>query len=97
MPMTEDFTAFLDPDEFATTVTVGGSSVNVIFDADYVAVDVGTGVMSSVGPVILCDESDAAVAAVVEGTAVIVNAVNYTVAEIQPDGTGMTMLRLRRA
>ena len=93
MPFTEDHTVFLDPDEFATAVTVGGSSVNAIFDNDYVEVDLDGVSMESLGPVLLCDESD--VAAAVQGTACVVNAVNYTVGEVRPDGTGMVLLRLR--
>lgn len=93
MPFTEDFTAFLDPDEFATAVTVDGNAVNAIFDNDYVAVGFDGVEVESLGPVLQCATAD--VAATVQGTAVVVNAVNYTVAEVRPDGTGMTLLRLR--
>lgn len=93
MPFTEDFSPFLDPDEFATAVTVDGNAVNAIFDNDYVAVDLDGVTLESLGPVLLCETAD--VAATVQGTAVVVNAVNYTVAEVRPDGTGLTLLRLR--
>ena len=93
MPFTEDFSAFLDTDEFATAVTVDGNAVNAIFDNDYVAVDLDGVTLESLGPVLLCATAD--VSAAVQGTAAVVNAVNYTVAEVRPDGTGMTLLRLR--
>lgn len=93
MSFTEDFTAFLDPDEFATAVTVDGNAINAIFDNDYVAVGLDGVTVESLGPVLLCETAD--VAAVVQGDPAVVNAVNYTVAEVQPDGTGMTLLRLR--
>lgn len=94
MPFTEDFTDFLKTDEFATAVTVGGISVNAIFDNDYIPVDLGNGVqVESVGPAILCATAD--VSGVAQGAAVVVNGTNYTVAEVQPDGTGLTTLRLR--
>ncbi len=95
MPFTEDHTAFLDTDDFATAVTVGGVSVNAIFDAEYVEVGFDGVSVESVWPVLHCDETDAAVAAAVQGTTAVVNSVNYTVAEVRPDGTGMTILRLR--
>ena len=93
MPFTEDFSAFLDTGEFATAVTVDGNAVDAIFDNDYVAVDLDGVVLESLGPVLLCATADVSTA--VQGTAVVVNAVNYTVAEVRPDGTGMTLLRLR--
>lgn len=95
MPFTEDHTAFLDTDEFATAVTVGGAPVNAIFDNDYVEVAFDGVTMESLGPALLCDESDATVAAAAQGDAVVVNSVNYTVGEVRPDGTGMVLLRLR--
>lgn len=93
MPFTEDFTTFLNTDEFATAVTVDGNAVNAIFDNDYVAVDLDGVELESLGPVLLCATAD--VSAVAQGDAAVVNSVNYTVAEVRPDGTGMTLLRLR--
>lgn len=93
MPMTEDFTAFLNTGEFATAVTVDGNAVDAIFDNAYVEVGFDGVSVESVGPVLHCTTADVSTA--VQGTAAVVNAVNYTVAEVQPDGTGMTLLRLR--
>lgn len=93
MPFSEDHSAFLDTDEFATSATVGGNAVDGIFDNEYVAVDLDGVEVESLGPVLQCATSD--VPGVAQGDAVIVNAVNYTVAEVRPDGTGMTLLRLR--
>ena len=93
MPMTEDFTAFLNTGEFATAVTVDGNPINAIFDNAYVQVGFDGVTVESVGPALLCTTAD--VSSAVQGTAAGVNAVNYTVGEVLPDGTGMTLLRLR--
>lgn len=75
------------------TITVDGNPVNAQFDNVYVEVGLDGVTVESVGPVLLCRTID--VSAVVQGDAAVVNSVNYTVAEVQPDGTGMTLLRLR--
>lgn len=48
---------------------------------------------SGSSPALTCASSD--VSAAVQGTVVVVDAVNYTVAAIKPDGTGMTRLLLQ--
>lgn len=71
------------------TATVGGSAVSGIFDDAYLD-PLG---MSGSQPALLCADADVSTA--VHGTAVVVNSVSYTVASIQPDGTGMTRLLLQ--
>lgn len=68
--------------------TIGGVDIAVIFDNGYAAFDM----ISGSKPAIKALASD--VAAVSEGTALKVNAVDYTVSEIHPDGTGLTVLLL---
>lgn len=70
------------------SATIGGVSVDGLFDNGYGEI---YGI-DSAKPSFQCASS--AVAAVTRGTAVTVNAVSYTVAGIEPDGTGLTMLRL---
>ena len=79
--------------DFGIAVTVYGNAIVAIFDNDYVAVDLDGVTLESLGPVLLCETAD--VSSVAQGDAAVVNAVNYTVAEVRPDGTGMTLLRLR--
>lgn len=73
------------------TVTVGGVSVAGIFDDAYLD---PLGIAGS-QPSLLCASADVSTAA--QGTAVVVNAVSYTVGSIQPDGSGMTRLLLQEA
>ena len=88
-----DREVFVDPDAFGQPVTVGGNSINAIFDNDYALVDLDGVTLESLSPVLHCRTID--VPSVAQGDAAIVNSVNYTVAEVRPDGTGMTLLRLR--
>lgn len=71
------------------TATVGGVSVTGIFDAAY---QDALGITGS-APALLCASAD--VAAAVEGTAVVVGSTSYTVTTAEPDGTGLTRLRLQ--
>ncbi len=73
------------------TATVGGASVSGIFDDAY-ADPLNFGASA---PSLLCASADVSTRA--QGDAVIVNAVNYTIAAIKPDGTGMTRLALAEA
>ena len=95
-----DLFKFIDIDEFAQaasyTVT-GGSAVRVngVFDEGHVAVDVGGQVqVTNVAPQFQCATSD--VSSADKGDAITVNSVGYTVAEVHPDGTGVTTLILER-
>lgn len=71
--------------------TVGGVPVGGLFDDAYLD-PLG---MSGSQPALLCASADVSTA--IHGTAVVVDLVNYTVASIQPDGTGMTRLLLQEA
>lgn len=92
-----DFGTFLDTDAFGTFATLsGGSQVAVIFDNAYVAGLGGIGgLVESTGPA--CIASSADVSSVVQGSTLTINAVAYTVTGVQPDGTGVTTLQLRKA
>jgi len=84
---------FLDVDEFGVTATYdGASTIQGIFDKDYIELLQGEVGIASTGPQMLCRSSD--VSGVVQGKAVVVGGVSYTVKGIEPDGTGMTLLLL---
>ena len=71
--------------------TVAGLSVNGIFRNGYAeSFDI-----DGAQPSLTCLSADVSTA--VRGTAVVVNAVSYTVSGIEPDGTGMTKLKLEKA
>lgn len=74
------------------TATVDGATVNGIFDNDFLT---AMGVTAGTGPVLLCASADVTSAA--QGDAVTVGAVGYTITSLEPDGTGMTLLRLQES
>lgn len=75
---------------FAVNATLGVATVPVIFDA---AFSEALDIVGSTQPVAIGASSDLAPAAV--GGTITINAVAYTIAEIQPDGTGITRLMLK--
>jgi hypothetical protein len=90
--MTEDLAPFFA--DFAVDATVNGQAVRGIFDNGFALGSVGIG-MAGTQPTLRLRTAD--VAADPVGQAVSVNAVAYTVAAHEPDGTGMSMLMLERA
>ena len=80
--------------DFGSTAVVGNRTLTGIFDAEYLAIDASGYDIESRTPMLHARTSD--LPAIVNGTTVCrVGGVSYTVVESQPDGTGMTMLRLR--
>jgi len=73
--------------------TIGAALVAGIFDNGYQAGLLGA--IESARPSFTCASADVSTA--VQGTAITINAVAYKVAEVQPDGTGVTVLVLERA
>ena len=88
MPFIEDFTLFIDTDDFATTITVDGSPVDAIFESAWVEVSIGNVPYSGEYPTIFGDESDFTGHI---GDTVVVNAVNYEMIDIRPEGVGMAL------
>lgn len=76
--------------DFGTAGTLGGVAVLGIFDAAYVD---PLGVESS-GPIYTLPSADAASA--FHGTTLAIGATTYKVRGIEPDGTGITVLRLEK-
>ena len=77
--------------DFAVPATVGGVAIHAIFDAAYVD---PLGMAGNQPQMIVATDDLPAVAV---GQAATVNAIAYTVTSIEPDGTGITTLQLRRA
>jgi hypothetical protein len=92
MPFTDDASAFFVEDEFTELVTIAGESVKAIFDNQYSRVGV---MLSTSDPALWCQTAD--VSTVARGAVAIVRGVTYAVRDIQPDGTGITVLQLERA
>ena len=92
MAMIEDFTAFFRTDEFADQAKLDGVPVIGIFDNDYLLEDLGGG-MAATGPVFTMASAD--VLPGVTGLPLEIHGTVYKVVEPMPDGTGVTLLRLR--
>lgn len=70
--------------------TVAGTPVTGIFDHEYID---PLGIDSASAALTI---ASADVPAVKRNDAVVVNSVNYTVATVKPDGTGLTVLLLQK-
>lgn len=86
----EDFAPFFE--DMADDATLDGVSVRVIFDNDYLVQDLGGNVSGS-GPAATL--TSASVPAIVVGKTLVHSAATYKVVESLPNGTGLTVLRLR--
>ena len=78
--------------DLGESVYIDGCQVYGVFDNDYLEDLDGPGI-SSGAPVITVRSSD--VRGVVPGAEVIYAGDTFTVREIEPDGTGVSLLRLR--
>ncbi len=94
----DDRAIFFSADDFGVTASytpAGGaaSSVKGIFDNEYFETDAGGEVAIALQqPMFHCRTAD--VSGVAEGDAIVINTVNYTIRNVRPDGTGLTMLIL---
>lgn len=92
MPFTEDLTAFFSTSDFGTAATYNGSTtINGIFDNDYTE---PMGRLQAASPVFVCRTADVSTAA--HGQTLVINAVTYKIRGVEPDGTGITLLRLEK-
>lgn len=90
MAFTEDYSPYLA--DFATDCIVGGAAVLGIFDDAYQDV---LGLASGTSPVLLLPTASVGSATI--GSSITVGAASYTIAGMEPDGVGMTRLRLQEA
>jgi hypothetical protein len=94
---TEDFDIyFVDFGESATYTAGGGSSadITVIFDNQAFAINMASGEISDSRPRATCKTSDVSNAK--NGDTITIRTVSYTVTDVNPDGTGITELVLRK-
>jgi len=101
MAFTEELDSFLNTDDFATAATytplgIGGSpsTVNVIFDREYIEILVGTPGIEGDEPIALGKASDFPNAKKIQGDTLFINLINYKIVNTKPDGTGMILLVL---
>ncbi len=91
--MNEDLAPFFA--DFAATAQVGGVNVRAIFDNGHAGGDVGALGMSGRAASLTLPTAQLPASPV--GLLVVVAAKRYTVAEHQPDGTGVSVLMLEAA
>jgi len=91
----DDRAIFVGVDDFGVAATYNATTINGIFDNDFVEVDAGVGVGFALQqPRFVCRTADVSTAA--EGDTITINAVAYTIRIVQDDGTGMTTLVLEK-
>lgn len=96
---TEDLAALFEDDGLMDTAAfshAGGAAVDipVIFDNDFKALNVDTGMVESAGPMAICKTSDVSTA--VHNDTLTINSVVYKIIGIQPDSMGLTTLILSK-
>jgi hypothetical protein len=91
MAFVEDLAGFFDVAGFAVAALYNGATtVNGIFDAVYTE-PLGNYVEGS-GPIFQCPAAD--VPSIAQGDTFLINARTYKVRGVEPDGTGIVLLRL---
>lgn len=89
MAFTEDLAPFFSTADFAVSGTLAGLSVTGIFDAQYFD---GLGEVEGRQPTFVLPTASASSAA--HGQTLVIGAKTYKVRGVEPDGTGITLLRL---
>lgn len=80
---------------FGTSVKVGGIDINAVFSNGSDPANNGSAGFEATQPALLCETADIPVGTT-DGTAVIANGSNYRVAEIHNDGSGMSVIELKK-
>ena len=92
--ITNDLEDMLLTSEFASSATYNGTAISVILDTEYLTVTDAGGTVGfeSATPVVYAREVDVSTAT--QGDRVHVGSQRYAVDQVEPDGTGMVLLRL---
>ena len=81
--------------DFGVDVTIGSSKIKAIFDNPHQDITIGGEVPFSIQECSITART-ADLTSVGQGSILVIDSVNYAVTDIQPDGTGMTMVMLER-
>lgn len=100
-----DRAVFFGADDFGVTATLtpqlgDAITVNGIFDNAYVLVDMGEAAIATTAPAFTCQTADLETLTAGNaraGDELMVDTVVYRVSDLQPDGTGVTVLILEKA
>lgn len=85
----EDLSVFFDTDDFAVTATLDGTSINGIFDNEFIEQNF----VQTSAPVFTYRAADKAASI---DSVLVCESVTYKVKGIEPDGTGLTKLILEK-
>lgn len=88
----EDFSVFTNPDEMGETATIGATSIDGIFNSEYVETVINGVPVAGEKPVFGCAESD--LPSYTNGTEIVIKATTYKIRNWQPDSTGWITLIL---
>ena len=89
-----DRLALLSADDFGLAATIGSATVYGVFDDAYTGISEATGEVATTAPQFTCRTID--VTSVVQGTTVTINSIAYKAINIEPDGTGISVIQLSR-
>jgi hypothetical protein len=91
MAFVEDLSPFFSTDDFAVSATLNGVAVTGIFDAGYLE---AFGEVEGRQPAFTLPTASASAAA--HGQSLVIGVTTYKVRGVEPDGTGVTLLRLEK-
>ena len=91
MAFAEDLSVFFNEDDFAVAATLQGVAVSGIFDEEYTE-PLGN-VVEGKTPIFQCRAAD--VPSVAHGQTLVVGGRTFKVRGVEPDGTGVVLLRLQ--
>ena len=90
----EDFSVFTDPDGLGDTAVIGVTTVNGIFENEYIETTFNGTPVAGVHPVFGCAEND--LPEYTYGTDITINSVVYKIRNWKPDGIGWVELILEK-
>lgn len=95
MAFAEDFDLFFDLDDFAIAVDYNGNSINAIFDNAHKEYSDGVRIVSMTDPMLTLKSSDVDDFSISQEDTITVEGSDYIISDLQPDGTGVHILKLR--
>lgn len=97
MAFVEDMSDFINPETPGYVVaTVGGQNLEALKDAPYMQAEIGAAGFAARERLLYAADSSLTALSVAVNTSIVVDGVTYKVADLQPDGTGMTTVVLKK-
>lgn len=86
----DDRAVFFETEGFGVAVTINAVTFNAIKDQAFQEIDLGSAGMAGTRPLFLARDEDIVASSAAVDDTVTIASVNYTIVELEPDGTGMT-------